>query len=89
MSVEYLGARKLKGKGGTIHPTVQIKKHLADKPNASTDGAWMDLVKFYTTEEHHVLSDCNIKRRSHHKTKRTLGRRNVPRHKAEMTFRTN
>ncbi|KAI3929886.1 hypothetical protein MKW98_004040, partial [Papaver atlanticum] len=36
----------------------------------------MDLVKFYTTEEHH--------RRSHHKAKRTMGRRNVPRHKAEM-----
>ncbi|KAI3952140.1 hypothetical protein MKW98_005835 [Papaver atlanticum] len=46
-------------------------KRPADKPNMLTDSERGDLVKFWT-EEQQVLSDRNIKSRSHQKPKHTM-----------------
>ncbi|RZC66345.1 hypothetical protein C5167_010042 [Papaver somniferum] len=49
-------------------PNYTNEKCPADKSNALADREWEDLVKFWITEEHQVLSDSNISR-SHQKAK--------------------
>ncbi|KAI3863785.1 hypothetical protein MKW98_031377 [Papaver atlanticum] len=53
----------------TVHPSDTNENHLGDKPIAFTYKEWKDLVKFWITEEHQVLSDRNIKNNSDQKSK--------------------
>ncbi|KAI3952138.1 hypothetical protein MKW98_005833 [Papaver atlanticum] len=66
--------KKAKWKGHHYTPRDTNEKRPADKPNMLADSEGRYLVKFWT-EEQQVLSDRNIKSRSHQKAKHTMGER--------------